>query len=122
MSLATPQEAKDYAGDQSISDSKAQYLLDDAADWIASIVTAPDPETGNYQSKAKRAELRVYEYLASGAVLTSSTSVGNLSVSYSNSAKDTITEIVEKTMSAYVAEEPPNEGVGFIGTFPIRRG
>lgn len=122
MSLATPQEAKDYAGNQSISDLKAQYLLDDAHDWILSIVTPPDPKTEDYRGKLLRSELRVYEYLDSGAVLTSSTGVGNLSVSYSNSAKDTITEIVKYTMSAYVAEEPPNEGVGFVDTFPIRRG
>lgn len=104
MSYANLVDALEYApAAKSAPEIKAQSLLDDSADWIASMAPPPDPMTEDYPGRAARAEMRVFEYLVEVGNLRSKSLSGVTSKSFAEPER--IKELVAATMGSYY--KPP---------------
>ncbi len=124
MAYATLSDALQYAeiGVGSIPNIKAEALLEDASDWVSSLASAPaslDPVVlADYASRARRAEMRVFSYLAETGNLKSE-SVAGISLSYID--PDRVAALVGASMGAFAGGSSPDVfSVAVLSTFPPR--
>lgn len=101
---------------------RVDSILMDAEDIVRSLSTAPDPPTDSYRSRAKRSELRIFDWLwrSSGGLISSESSIIGTSVSYASNP--TVRDIVRDTMGefAFTGDNASGEsGTALVGRWPF---
>ncbi len=125
MSYASPEEAVLYYSEAGNVDRfRVEMILGDAADIVVRNAPPPNPVPTDYKSRAKRCELRVFEWLfkTDGGLLLA-TSVGGISETYTTPqtyqtyrAGPAALAIVRDVMGIYY------RGPSVLKTAPLQRG
>lgn len=103
---------------------KAQALLEDASDWVsflAPVSTSLEPVVlTDYASRARRAEMRVFYYLAETGNLKSTSLSGVSSETYVDPER--VERLVKASMGGFAGGSSSGaSSVAVLSTFPPRR-
>jgi hypothetical protein len=121
MSYAVLSDALEYApAAKSAPTIKAQALLDDSADWVASIAPPPDPMAEDYPNRAARAEMRVFEYLIEVGNLKSKSLSGVNSKSFAEPER--VKELVVAALGDYYKAPAESSNTAYVSSWPMARG
>lgn len=100
---------------------RVDSVLMDAEDIVRSLSEPPDPVMDSYRSRAKRCELRIFDWLwrSSGGLVSSESSIIGTSISYNNNPA--VRDIVRDTMGEFALGSEPEGGanVAYFGRMPI---
>lgn len=116
LPFATAYEAQRYTDAADGVDAlKIQLTLEDAADIVSDLTTVPDPMEAEYAKRAKRAELRIFEYLLeTGGFVSGRRSITGSSTSYQSNPQ--IERFVARAMGDYAKSTEEGGGEGGTAT------
>lgn len=121
LPFSTATDAQRYTSSADGAEAiRLQFVLEDAAQMVANLAPPPSPLPGDYARMARRAELRVFDYLWStgGFKKSASKGLGGLSKGESYADLGAVKAIVSAAMGPYAAASGQAASVAVASTFP----